>query len=177
MDKEKNENIYSQNDEEETFEDEDYEESLEVEEEDSEDKDKSEESDSSELEELKKKYEELEGKNKQLFERLKKTNKKPAETKNKGSFSEEDLIRISKVASSLDDDDLEVLQSIKGESIADKLDNPMFKAYKKDKQAKQRSEASSLKPSKPGLQVQGKSFDDPNLSAEDHKKMFNKLMS
>lgn len=132
-------------------------------------------SDSDELEELKKQNEELMNKNKQLFERLKKTNK--STKSNMSNLREEDLIRISKVASNLDEDDLEILKTIKGESIAEKLDNPMFKAYKKDKQAQERSKASSLQPSKPGIQVQGKSFSDPNISLEEHKKMFNELMS
>lgn len=174
MENEKNENINSQNDEQE-LENEELETPTGAEnnsEDNSEDS-----SNSDELEELKKQNEELMNKNKQLFERLKKTNKSTkSNTSNQSGFGEEDLIRLSKVASKLDDDDLEVLKTIKGESIADKLDNPMFKAYKKDKQAQERSKASSLAPSKPGIQVQGKSFSDPSISPEDHKKMFNELM-
>ncbi len=101
---------------------------------------------------------------------------KPLQTKNKEGMTEEQLIKVSKMASSLDDDDLEVLATITGESIADKVDNPLFKAYKAQKEKKKRSEASALKPSSPNTFSSKKDPNNPELSEDDHRKMVEKMM-
>ncbi len=122
------------------------------------------------------KLKELEEKNKQLYARLKKGEQKPLQTKNKEGMTEEQLIKVAKIASSLDDDDLEVLGTITGNSIADKMTNPLFKAYKEQKERKKRSEASALKPSSPNTFTSKKDPNNPELSEDDHKKMVEQMM-
>jgi len=97
--------------------------------------------------------------------------------KTENNLDEETLIRISQVASRLDDDDLEVLKTIQGSSIADKMDNLAFKAYKAQKDKKKRSEASALRPSGSATYTAGNSFAKPELSAEEHRKLYDKAMS
>jgi hypothetical protein len=126
--------------------------------------------------EAKAKLKEFEEKNKQLYARLKKGEQKPLQTKNKEGMTEEQLIKVAKIASSLDDDDLEVLGTITGNSIADKMTNPLFKAYKEQKERKKRSEASALKPSSPNIFTSKKDPNNPELSEDDHKKMVEQMM-
>jgi len=140
-----------------------------------------EESDSPTLEdfnEAKAKLKELEEKNKQLYARLKKGEQKPLQTNNKTEITEEQLLKAARMANTLDDDDLEVLKTITGNSVADKMDNPLFKAYNELKEKKKRSEASALKPSSPGnYSSDKKNPNNPNLSDEEHRKLVEKLMS
>jgi len=102
---------------------------------------------------------------------------KNKENKTENNLDEETLIRISKVASTIDDDDLEVLKTINGSSIAEKMENPMFKAYKAEKLRKKRSEQSALKPSGSATFKGSKDFNSPELSGEEHRKMFDKMIS
>jgi hypothetical protein len=126
-------------------------------------------------------YEALKQKNKELFERAKKAEalakaKKNAELKsnksNETNVSEEDLIRTARLASQLDDDDLEVLKTLGG-SLAEKIENPLFKAYKESKVKKQKSESASLKPSN-GISAPKVK---PDMTPEEHKAWVKKLMS
>jgi hypothetical protein len=121
------------------------------------------------------KLKELEEKNKQLYARLKKT-EQPNKNNKTESLNEEQLIKLSRVASTLDDDDLEVLKTINGSSLSEKMENPLFKAYKEQKTREERSKASALKPSSAGRFKGEKSFNDPNLSQEEHRKMVEGLM-
>ena len=91
---------------------------------------------------------------------------------NETNVSEEDLIRIARLASQLDDDDLEVLKTLGG-SLTEKINNPLFKAYKENKVKKQKSESASLKPSNGILAPKVK----PNMTPEEHKAWVKKLMS
>ena len=91
---------------------------------------------------------------------------------NETNVSEEDLIRTARLASQLDDDDLEVLKTLGG-SLAEKINNPLFKAYKENKVKKQKSESASLKPSNGILSPKAK----PNMTPEEHKAWVKKLMS
>lgn len=126
-------------------------------------------------------YQALKQKNKELFERAKKAEalakaKKNAELKfnktNETNVSEEDLIRTARLASQLDDDDLEVLKTLGG-SLAEKINNPLFKAYKENKVKKQKSESASLKPSN-GISAPKVK---PDMTPEEHKAWVKKLMS
>jgi len=135
-----------------------------------------EESEDDDNSDLQAKIEELEEKNKQLYARLKKTDKPNKPKKTSSNLDEEQLIRISKVASQLDDDDLEVLKTINGSSISDKLENPLFKAYKAEKQRKEKSKASSLKPSSPGRFKGEKDPNQAGITAEEHRAMVEKMM-
>lgn len=126
--------------------------------------------------EAKAKLKELEEKNKQLYARLKKTEQLPKKDNKETEISEEQLLRVAKLATSLDDEDLEVLKTIVGNSIAEKVDNPLFKAYKAQKDKKKRSEASALRPSTPGMFTGKKNPNDPNLSKEEHKKLVEQLL-
>lgn len=126
-------------------------------------------------------YQALKQKNKELFERAKKAEalakaKKNAELKsnknNETNVSEEDLIRTARLASQLDDDDLEVLKTLGG-SLAEKINNPLFKAYKENKVKKQKSESASLKPSNGISATKVK----PDMTPEEHKAWVKKLMS
>lgn len=131
-------------------------------------------------------YNELQKKNKELYERAKKAEalakslkevkaeSKPT-LKTKTNLPEEDLIRTAKLASQLDDDDLEVLKTINGDSLAEKVDNPLFKAYKEQKLKKAKSEAAALKPyASSNSYVNGIK---PDMSEEEHRKMWQKLTS
>ena len=91
---------------------------------------------------------------------------------NETNVSEEDLIRTARLASQLDDDDLEVLKTLGG-SLAEKINNPLFKAYKESKVKKQKSESASLKPSNGILSPKAK----PNMTPEEHKAWVKKIMS
>lgn len=91
---------------------------------------------------------------------------------NKTNVSEEDLIRTARIASKLDDDDLEMLSSLNG-SLQEKLENPLFKAYKDGKAKKLKSESASLKPSSGATASKAKA----NMTAEEHKKWVKSLMS
>lgn len=91
---------------------------------------------------------------------------------NETNVSEEDLIRTARLASQLDDDDLEVLKTLSG-SLTEKINNPLFKAYKENKVKKQKSESASLKPSNGILAPKVK----PNMTLEEHKAWVKKLMS
>lgn len=91
---------------------------------------------------------------------------------NETNVSEEDLIRTARLASQLDDDDLEVLKTLGG-SLAEKINNPLFKAYKESKVKKQKSESASLKPSN-GISAPKVK---PDMTPEEHKAWVKKLMS
>ena len=91
---------------------------------------------------------------------------------NETNVSEEDLIRTARLASQLDDDDLEVLKTLGG-SLAEKINNPLFKAYKESKVKKQKSESASLKPSN-GISAHKVK---PDMTPEEHKAWVKKLMS
>ena len=91
---------------------------------------------------------------------------------NETNVSEEDLIRTVRLASQLDDDDLEVLKTLGG-SLAEKINNPLFKAYKENKVKKQKSESASLKPSN-GISAPKVK---PDMTPEEHKAWVKKLMS
>ena len=91
---------------------------------------------------------------------------------NETNVSEEDLIRTARLASQLDDDDLEVLKTLGG-SLAEKINNPLFKAYKESKVKKQKSESASLKPSNGISAPKAK----PDMTPEEHKAWVKKLMS
>lgn len=126
-------------------------------------------------------YQALKQKNKELFERAKKAEalakaKKNAELKsnksNETNVSEEDLIRTARLASQLDDDDLEVLKTLSG-NLAEKINNPLFKAYKEKKVKKQKSESASLKPSNGISAPKAK----PDMTPEEHKAWVKSLMS
>ena len=91
---------------------------------------------------------------------------------NETNGSEEELIRTARLASQLDDDDLEGLKTLGG-SLAEKINNPLFKAYKENKVKKQKSESASLKPSNGILSPKAK----PNMTPEEHKAWVKKLMS
>jgi len=82
------------------------------------------------------------------------------------------LIRTARLASQLDDDDLEVLKTLTG-SLAEKINNPLFKAYKENKVKKQKSESASLKPSN-GISAPKVK---PDMTPEEHKAWVKKLMS
>lgn len=91
---------------------------------------------------------------------------------NETNVSEEDLIRTARLASQLDDDDLEVLKTLSG-SLAEKINNPLFKAYKEKKVKKQKSESASLKPSNGISAPKAK----PDMTPEEHKAWVKSLMS
>lgn len=143
--------------------------------ENNEEQEDSNEEESNENSEENSEVEELKQKNKDLFERAKKAEalakqfKKPT---NKTNVSEEDLIRTARIASQLDDDDLEMLSSLNG-TMQEKLENPLFKAYKESKARKSKSESASLKPSGGATATKAK----PNMTAEEHKAWVKKLMS
>jgi len=124
----------------------------------------------------------LEKKNKELFERAKKAEALAKQVKQAPlaknaplqTNTEEDLIRTAKLASQLDDDDLDLLKTIQGSSIAEKLENPLFKAYKEQKAKKAKSDSAQLKPSgssnsfAPGIK--------PGMTEDEHKELWNKMM-
>lgn len=149
------------------------------EEEESNEEEETEESDDSptmeDFEKAQAKLKELEEKNKQLYARLKKSEVKPNKPKDT-EITEEQLLKVAKLASSLDDEDLDVLKTVVGNSIAEKVDNPLFKAYKAQKDKKKRSEASALRPSAPGNFTGKKNPNDPNLSKEEHRKLVEQLL-
>lgn len=91
---------------------------------------------------------------------------------NETNVSEEDLIRTARLASQLDDDDLEVLKTLSG-NLAEKINNPLFKAYKEKKVKKQKSESASLKPSNGISAPKAK----PDMTPEEHKAWVKSLMS
>jgi hypothetical protein len=125
---------------------------------------------------LKKKAETLEAQ-KEHWRKKASIEAKPLQTNKTDGISEEQLLKMAKIASSIDNEDLEVLKTIVGDSIADKVDNPLFKAYKEAKEKKKRSEASSLKPSTPSFVYDKKNPNSPELSAEEHRKLVEKMMS
>jgi len=175
MEQEKNEDIETSENNEEL--EEELDEGLdEGQDEDSNESDDDNESEDDDNSDLQAKVKELEEKNKQLYARLKKTDKPNKPKKTSSNLDEEQLIRISKVASQLDDDDLEVLKTINGSSISDKLENPLFKAYKAEKQRKEKSKASSLKPSSPGRFKGEKDPNEVGITAEEHRARVEKLM-
>jgi hypothetical protein len=122
------------------------------------------------------KLKELEEKNKQLYARIKKSEEKPTNKTNSKVSDEESLLRLAKVASSLDDEDLEVLKSINGNSIAEKVDNPLFKAFKAEKERKVKQKQSALSPSTPGRTFNKQDPNDPTLSPEDREAKIKKAM-
>ena len=91
---------------------------------------------------------------------------------NETNVSEEDLIRTARLASQLDDDDLEVLKTLSG-NLAEKINNPLFKSYKESKVKKQKSESAALKPSRGGSVSQVKA----DMTPEEHKAWVKSLMS
>lgn len=123
------------------------------------------------------KLKELEENNKKLYARLKKAEaeaKKP-----KQETDEEKLLRLAKLSTSLDDDDLEVLKTLAGASLEDKVKNPLFLAYKEQKDKKAKAEAAALKPSTAGRIYSGDKDDpnEPGISQEEHRKRVEKMMS
>jgi hypothetical protein len=124
-------------------------------------------------------YEALQKKNKELFERAKKAEaqakaKKESpliKTNETTSSDEEKLLKLAKLANQLDEEDLELLKTINGASLEDKINNPLFKAYKAQSDKKKKSEASTLKPS--GFSA-GTGINKPDLTPEEHKKLWEK---
>lgn len=127
-------------------------------------------------------YYELQKKNKELYERAKKAEalaktlkSTPKKADLQTNLPEEDLVRTAKLANQLDEDDLEVLKTINGSSLSEKVENPLFKAYKEQKLQKAKSEAAALKPSggsnsySPGIK--------PDMTEEEHRKLWNKMIS
>lgn len=125
------------------------------------------------------KVKELEEKNKQLYARLKKAEQKGSKKESNDTevMDESRLLKLSRLAKDLDDDDFEILEGIAGESIEEKLENPAFKAWKEQKAAKAKDEAASMPPSTPGRAASKEN--DPNearLSKEEHRKRIQQLM-
>ena len=121
-------------------------------------------------------YEALKQKNKELYERAKKAEalakaKKEAPLTKEIKNTEEDLIRTARLASQLDDDDLEMLTSLNG-TLTEKINNPLFKAYKESKSKKLKSESASLKPSSGGTTPP-----KADMTPEEHKEWFKKVMA
>jgi hypothetical protein len=133
-------------------------------------------------EDLQAKVQELEEKNRQLYARVKKAEGKGDGSKKDAndteSIDEARLLKISKLAQDLDDEDFEVLEGIAGESIEEKMKNPAFKAWKEQKQAKAKDEAASMSPSTPGRATPSKENDpnEPGISKEEHQKRVKQLM-
>lgn len=125
-------------------------------------------------------YEALQKKNKELFERAKKAEaqakaKKESpllKTNETESNDEERLLRLAKIANQVDDEDLEVLKTINGSSLEEKLKNPAFVAFKAQKDKKKRSEASALKPSGSNVVFGDKNLNKPGITPEEHKKLW-----
>ena len=124
-------------------------------------------------------YEELKRKNKELFERAKKAEAQAKTLKvkkeTKSALTEEDLIRTARVASQIDDEDLELLKTIQGDSLAEKLENPLFKSYKEAKEKKLKAQKAQL-PSSGGASV----YSPPkmeNMSEDEHRAMWEKMRS
>jgi hypothetical protein len=174
---EKNEDIEtSENNEEETSEDTQEETSEDTQEETSEDTQDGDETPTLEdFEKAQAKLKELEEKNKQLYARVKKQEAKPLKTKEETLELDENLIRVARLASTLDDDDLEVLKTLNG-SINEKLENPAFKAYKEAKDKKVRSQKASLGTSTSGQYSSKDNPNKPGLSPEEHRKIVEKMM-
>jgi len=127
-------------------------------------------------------YLDLQKKNKELYERAKKAEALaktlksiPKKADLQTNLPEEDLVRTARLANQLDEDDLEVLKTINGSSLSEKVDNPLFKAYKEQKLQKAKSEAAALKPS--GSSNSYSSGIKPDMSEEEHKKYWQKVMS
>lgn len=122
-------------------------------------------------------YEALKQKNKELYERAKKAEalakaKREAPLTKEIKNTEEDLIRTARLASQLDDDDLEMLTSLNG-TLTEKINNPLFKAYKENKARKLKSESASIKPSGSGSVSTPKA----DMTPEEHKEWFKKVMA
>lgn len=122
-------------------------------------------------------YEALKQKNKELYERAKKAEalakaKKEAPLTKEIKNTEEDLIRTARLASQLDDDDLEMLTSLNG-TLTEKINNPLFKAYKENKARKLKSESASIKPSGSGSVSTPKA----DMTPEEHREWFKKVMA
>jgi hypothetical protein len=123
------------------------------------------------------KLKELEEKNKQLYARIKKSEEQKTNKKTNTNISdEESLLRLAKVAGSLDDEDLEVLKSINGSSIAEKVDNPLFKAFKAEKERKLKQSKSALSPSTPGRTFNKQDPNDQTISPEEREARIKKTM-
>jgi hypothetical protein len=121
------------------------------------------------------KLKELEEKNKQLYARIKKQEAKPLKTKEETLDLDENLIKMTRLASTLDDDDLEVLKTLNG-SLNEKLENPAFKVYKEMKDKKKKAQQASLGTSTSGQYKSSNSPNKPGLSPEEHRKMVEKMM-
>ena len=122
---------------------------------------------------LKKKAETLEAQKEHWRKKAEAEKQKPLiKTNETESNDEERLLRLAKIANQVDDEDLEVLKTINGSSLEEKLKNPAFVAFKAQKDKKKRSEASALKPSGSNVVFGDKNLNKPGITPEEHKKLW-----
>ena len=123
----------------------------------------------------------LENKNKQLFERLKKAEKEAKEAKAKlaekakpdtTSLTREEAVLIAKGMDEADLDILSTIQKGSGITLKEAQESTLFKAYLKDKQSKVKKEKSQLPASKTSL---GLNKDGKPLTPEEHRAKFKEL--
>lgn len=89
---------------------------------------------------------------------------------------EEKLLKMAKIATTLDEDDFEVLKSLNGSSYEEKINNPLFKAYKADKERKAKSKEAALKPSSPGRTFSKNDPNEPGITPEEREARIKKEM-
>lgn len=89
---------------------------------------------------------------------------------------EEKLLKMAKLATTLDEDDFEVLKSLNGSSYEEKINSPLFKAYKEDKERKAKSKEAALKPSSPGRTFSKNDPNEPGITPEEREARIKKEM-
>lgn len=96
---------------------------------------------------------------------------------NSQSYSEEDIIIISKVADKEKLDSLKEISKLKGLSLAEASETQMFKLAEREIEEKRKSINAQMGASRgSGKRPQEKSFTTPGLTEDEHKAMFFKAI-
>ena len=120
------------------------------------------------------KLKELEEKNKQLYARLKKTEKVKTETvtkeTNENYLTRDEAILLAK---GYDEDDINSLRKLAGDgNLIEASKDPMFQAYKKEKERKEKAKKSQLGASGAGVNKGQKPVGE--MTEEEHRALFYK---
>ncbi len=130
-----------------------------------------------ELAELKKQNAILKRQNKKLKKTSKKTSKESkVETDDSNTLTREEAILFAKGLEEEDVDDIKFIADRKGINLIEASKTREFKTLQKTREVDKKNENAQLRASKGSKVTRKKSFQTENLSAEDHKRLFEEKM-
>lgn len=139
--------------------------------EDNAEEDESEEDDRDDIiEKLKVEKEELEKKNKQLYQRVKKPVTKKVDSTN--GVTQEDLLKVAKGLTEDDISDAKMIANSQNIKLVDALETDQFKALQGVREKTEKSEKAQLRTSRGKKVFKKPTFQDGNLTRDQHKQLW-----